>query len=139
MSEYNKGRRIQVIMTIVVFAFFLACLIVMFIGKKELNFLMYIFLGLAVVAFIASMVINSKFKKSSIDSIDSYVHSYFFILDCFSYSKTKQAMSSAHQTLKQKIVKLLNHTTLTQFYLSIQEIEFLDLSKVIYLLLMMLQ
>ena len=89
MSEYNKGRRIQVIMTIVVFAFFLACLIVMFIGKKELNFLMYIFLGLAVVAFIASMVINSKFKKSSIDSIDSYVHSYFFILDCFSYSENE--------------------------------------------------
>lgn len=89
MSEYNKGRRIQVIMTIIVFAFFLACLIVMFIGKKELNFLMYIFLGLAVVAFIASMVINSKFKKTSIDSIDSYVHSYFFILDCFTYSQSK--------------------------------------------------
>ena len=89
MGEYNKGRRIQVIMTVIVFTFFLACLIVMFIGKKELNVLMYVFLGLAIVAFIASMIVNSKFKKTSIDSIDSYVHSYFFILDCFTYSNSE--------------------------------------------------
>ena len=86
MANYKKEKRLQLIMTIVIFALFLAALVVMFIGKQNLTFLMYIFLGAAIVAFIINIVINSKFKKNTLNSIDTYVHNYFMILDSFIFA-----------------------------------------------------
>lgn len=100
MKNYNKGKRIQMISFAVIVFLFIAAIILMFMQNEKLQWLLYTILGVAVVAFIGAMVINSKFKKSAFSSIDDYVSTYFAGFDSFAFGDERLIDTKMSTTAK---------------------------------------
>lgn len=100
MKNYNKGKRIQMISFGVIVVLFIAALILMFLQNNQLQWLLYTILGLAVVAFIGAMIINSKFKKSAFSSIDDYVSTYFAGFDSYAFGDKRLIDAKMSTTAK---------------------------------------